>query len=94
MAWCTGGIAALKAVFYVVCAGLFIYQMSFIWVQFTNEETSIAKENIQNSDLRLPATTVCARYRIKVFKIHPALKMSHFENLMFVLANHSRTFRS
>jgi hypothetical protein len=66
MAGCTGGIAALKAVFYVVCVGLFIYQMSFIWVQFINEETSIAMENVINSGLRLPDTTVCARYGIQL----------------------------
>jgi hypothetical protein len=65
MAGCTGGIVALKAVFLVVCVRLFIYQMSFIWVQFRNEETSIAMENVPNAELRLPATTVCARYKIQ-----------------------------
>jgi hypothetical protein len=66
MVWCPSGILALKAVFYAVCVGLFIYQMSFIWVQFMNEETLIGMENVINSELRLPLTTVCARYVVQL----------------------------
>jgi hypothetical protein len=62
---CSGGTTvALKVLFVTICIGLFIYQMSFIWVQFRDKETSIAMQNVPHADVRLPAATVCARYRI------------------------------
>jgi hypothetical protein len=56
-----GGLVALKILILTICVALFTYQMSFIWEQYRNEETSIAMQNLPNLGLRLPAATVCAR---------------------------------
>jgi hypothetical protein len=56
-----GGCVALKILILAICVTLFTYQMSFIWEQYINEETSIAMQNLPNVGLRLPAATVCAR---------------------------------
>ncbi len=59
MAACVDSRNAVKFLFVALCVATFAYQMSFIFVQWRNEETAVSTEYISTGGLTLPAITIC-----------------------------------
>ncbi len=71
---CASSKNALKLLFVVLCVATFAYQMSFIFGQWRNEETTISMENIVSKTLRVPTFTVCTLKAFKRDRTNPSEK--------------------